>query len=44
MKEILESPQYQQFLTERRAEGFYEDIKALASFFVPFARKELSVG
>jgi hypothetical protein len=44
MTELLDSPQYQQFLTQRRAEGFHEDIKALASFFVPFARKELSIG
>ena len=44
MSELLDSPQYQQFLSQRRAEGFHEDLKALASFFVPFARKELSIG
>lgn len=44
MTELLDSPQYQQFLSQRRAEGFHEDLKALASFFVPFARKELSIG
>lgn len=44
MTGLLESPQYQQFLSQRRAEGFHEDLKALASFFVPFARKELSIG
>ncbi|MEB3285826.1 MAG: hypothetical protein VKN33_11115 [Candidatus Sericytochromatia bacterium] len=44
MSELIDSPQYQQFLSQRRAEGFHEDIKALASFFVPFARKELSIG
>jgi hypothetical protein len=44
MTELLDSPQYQQFLTQRRAEGFHEDLKALASFFVPFARKELYIG
>jgi hypothetical protein len=44
MIDLLDSPQYQQFLTQRRAEGFHEDLKALASFFVPFARKELSLG
>lgn len=44
MTELTDSPQYQQFLTQRRAEGFHEDLKALASFFVPFARKELTIG
>lgn len=44
MTELLDSPQYQQFLGQRRAESFHEDIKALASFFVPFARKELTIG
>ena len=44
MTELLESPQYQQFMSQRRAESFHEDIKALASFFVPFARKELTIG
>ncbi|MEB3220764.1 MAG: hypothetical protein VKS61_01670 [Candidatus Sericytochromatia bacterium] len=44
MSELLDSPQYQQFLSQRRAEGFHEDLKALASFFVPFARKELTIG
>ncbi len=44
LTELLDSPQYQQFLSQRRAEGFHEDLKALASFFVPFARKELSIG
>lgn len=44
MTELLESPQYQQFTSQRRAEGFHEDLKALASFFVPFARKELNIG
>jgi hypothetical protein len=44
MTELLESPQYQQFTSQRRAESFHEDLKALASFFVPFARKELNIG
>jgi hypothetical protein len=44
MTELMDSPQYQQFLSQRRAESFHEDIKALASFFVPFARKELTIG
>ena len=44
MTELLDSPQYQQFVSQRRAEGFHEDLKALASFFVPFARKELTIG
>ncbi|MEB3195742.1 MAG: hypothetical protein VKP62_00920 [Candidatus Sericytochromatia bacterium] len=44
MSELLDSPQYQQFLSQRRAEGFHEDLKAIACFFVPFARKELSIG
>lgn len=44
MTELADSPQYQQFMSQRRAERFHEDIKALASFFVPFARKELNLG
>ncbi|HEY9721008.1 MAG TPA: hypothetical protein V6D47_03290, partial [Oscillatoriaceae cyanobacterium] len=44
MTELLDSPQYQQFMTQRRAESFKEDIRALSSFFVPFARKELNIG
>jgi hypothetical protein len=44
MTELLESSQYQQFMSQRLAESFHEDLKAIASFFVPFARKELNIG
>lgn len=44
MTELLDSPQYQQFMSQRLAESFHEDLKAIASFFVPFARKELNIG
>lgn len=44
MTELLESTQYQQFMSQRLAESFHEDLKAIASFFVPFARKELNIG
>jgi hypothetical protein len=44
MTELKDSAQYQQFMTQRQAESFLEDLKALASFFVPFARKELNLG
>lgn len=42
--ELLDSPQYQQFMSQRLAESFNEDLKAIASFFVTFARKELNIG
>lgn len=44
MTELQDSPQYQQFMSQRRAESFKEDVRALSSFFVPFARKELNIG
>jgi hypothetical protein len=44
MTELLDSTQYQQFMSQRLAESFHEDLKAIASFFVPFARKELNIG
>jgi hypothetical protein len=44
MTDLLDSPQYQQFMSQRLAESFREDLKAIASFFVPFARKELNIG
>jgi hypothetical protein len=31
-------------MSQRLAESFNEDLKAIASFFVTFARKELNIG
>lgn len=44
LKEIESSNEYQSVMAQRVADRFHEDIKALASYFVPFARKELTLG
>lgn len=44
LKEIEASSEYQSVMAQRVADRFHEDIKALASYFVPFARKELTLG